>query len=438
MKQTIIAALTVSFGILSLVAFAQLTGADAFVNWSQKNIARINTVDPGAGASDLRGLKPVIGQARIVALGETHGTHELLRLRNRLFQYLVEELDFTAIAVETGVTESMLAEDFVMGSAIDSKSAARSVFSNNRTIAYVENFELIDWMRRHNSSLTPARKIHFYGLDMSGQINGDFVQSRMTLDAALSYLRRVDSDLAAQFQKRLDPFLPKFFETFGEPRVPDYRTLNQEERDTLTSTIADLIGLFERHRIEFSAASTEHEYLAGYRNAVAARQLDNHFRVRPEAKGSNPLDFREAASARDSAMSENALWALAQGGWRGRLFVYAAMGHVHRGPQKADVRFFPQKPPLWMGQYLDSRLGNDLFVFGTAYRQADEALKLGAIDPGSFVATLARIGTPLFALNLRSVPKVGAAADWLNKTQSVAGYDGFIMVDRISPAQLMP
>jgi Erythromycin esterase len=153
----------------------------------------------------------------IVALGETHGTHELLRLRNRLFQYLVEELDFTAIAVETGVTESMLAEDFVMGSAVDKKSAARSVFSNNRTISYVENFELIDWMRRHNASVTNARKIHFFGLDMSGQINGDFVQSRIALDAALSYLRRVDSDLAAQFQKRLEPFLPKFFETFGEP-----------------------------------------------------------------------------------------------------------------------------------------------------------------------------------------------------------------------------
>jgi hypothetical protein len=67
----------------------------------------------------------------------------------------------------------------------------------------------------------------------------------------------------------------------------------------------------------------------------------------------------------------------------------------------------------------------------------DETLKLGAIDPVSFIATLARIGTPSFALNLRSVPKVGAVADWLGKTQGAAGYDGFIMVDRISPAQLM-
>ena len=65
----------------------------------------------------------------------------------------------------------------------------------------------------------------------------------MTLDAALSYLRGVDSDLASQFQRRLDPFLPKFFETFGTPRTPDYRTLREDERDTLMSTIADLISV---------------------------------------------------------------------------------------------------------------------------------------------------------------------------------------------------
>src|SRR5207249_61588 len=60
--------------------------------------------------------------------------------------------------------------------------------------------------------------------------------------------------------------------------------------------------------------------------------------------------------------------------------------------------------------------------------------KLGAIERDSFAATLARIETPSFALNLRGIPKGGPIADWLNKTQTVAGYDAFIMVDRIRPA----
>src|SRR5438067_5540349 len=123
-------AITVGLAILSLVAFAQPnSGVSAFIDWAQKNVKRLNTVDTGGDSSDLRAMKTVLAQARVVALGETHGTHELLRLRNRLFQYLVEELDFTAIAVESGVTESMLAEDFVMGVDVDVKSAARSVFS---------------------------------------------------------------------------------------------------------------------------------------------------------------------------------------------------------------------------------------------------------------------------------------------------------------------
>jgi hypothetical protein len=84
------------------------------------------------------------------------------------------------------------------------------------------------------------------------------------------------------------------------------------------------------------------------------------------------------------------------GAARSRVFVYAAMGHVHRGFQKPDPRFFPSKPPLWMGQYLYAQLGNSLYVFGIAFRQADERLNVGTIDPRSVEwHTGARLSGPI-------------------------------------------
>ena len=42
-----------------------------------------------------------------------HDTHEHLAFRNRLFEFLVEQMGFTAIAVETGYSESVAADDYV-------------------------------------------------------------------------------------------------------------------------------------------------------------------------------------------------------------------------------------------------------------------------------------------------------------------------------------
>jgi erythromycin esterase len=411
------------------------SGPDGFIDWLKKNATVLKQSE--AGYADLRALKPMIGQARVVALGETHGTHELLALRNRLFQFLAQDMAFTGIAVESGVSETMEAEAFITGGAADPKRAARAMFSNNRR-AYAENLDLIEWIRRYNTRIEPARRIHVYGIDMSGQLNGDFIESRMALDAALTYLTQVDSTVAGEFQARFDPFLMRFQETFGPPRMPDYRSLTSTERDTLTAAISDLVSVFERRRVEFIELTSVPAFAAGYRNAVAARQLDNHFRVRPEGRGAAPLDFREASTARDVAMAENVLWALEQGGPHSRLFVFAAMGHVRKSaPEQNDRQFFPGKAPVWMGEFLQSVLGRDLYVFGTAFRTADPRLNVTPPTPGSLEWALTKAGLPSFAVNLRAAPKANPVADWLSRNNTATAYDGFIVVDKIVPAVIV-
>src|SRR5437773_298949 len=106
---------------LSTFSLLQSPPPASFITWANRHAIVLKSVEATADTSDLKAIRSMIGNARVVALGETHGTHEFLQLRNRLFRYLVEEMGFHAIAVESGVTEAMKAEAYVLGDSVDKK-----------------------------------------------------------------------------------------------------------------------------------------------------------------------------------------------------------------------------------------------------------------------------------------------------------------------------
>ena len=59
--------------------------ADAARSWLKANAIRLNTVEAGHGFADMQPLKKIVGDARIVALGEaTHGSREFFQLKHRM------------------------------------------------------------------------------------------------------------------------------------------------------------------------------------------------------------------------------------------------------------------------------------------------------------------------------------------------------------------
>ena len=114
----------------------------------------------------------IIGTARVVALGGLmHGAHEPVAFRpvafrNWLFRFLVERMGFTAIAFGSGFTESIGARSFIEGGEGDAETAARTGLSS-RFSRYLENRELIQWMRDYNAAASSAgrRRIRLYGID---------------------------------------------------------------------------------------------------------------------------------------------------------------------------------------------------------------------------------------------------------------------------------
>jgi erythromycin esterase len=72
------------------------------------------TLQPGSGTADLAPLKAMIGDARVVAIGEaTHGSAEFFLLRHRLLELLAGELGFTVVAIEAGWADAFAADEYV-------------------------------------------------------------------------------------------------------------------------------------------------------------------------------------------------------------------------------------------------------------------------------------------------------------------------------------
>ena len=102
----------------------------AFTSWAAANLHEVSLTSRTNWA-DLEPLRRMIGDARVVSLGEgLHGSAEPLEFRNRLFQFLVERMDFTAIALESGLTESYALDAYVLGGPGDPRQlAARYITS---------------------------------------------------------------------------------------------------------------------------------------------------------------------------------------------------------------------------------------------------------------------------------------------------------------------
>src|ERR671910_49820 len=105
-------------------------------------------------ADDYDGLLQLIGDARVVLLGEaSHGTHEFYRERARITQRLIEEHGFTVVAVEADWPDAYRVNRWVRGTGSDTVAAEalgdflrfpRWMWRNRDVFAFVS------WLRDHN------------------------------------------------------------------------------------------------------------------------------------------------------------------------------------------------------------------------------------------------------------------------------------------------
>ncbi|MFJ1830542.1 erythromycin esterase family protein, partial [Streptomyces sp. NPDC088178] len=74
-----------------------------FADWLRTHAVPLTHLDREAPLDDLEPLRAVIGNARVVAIGEnSHFIDEFALMRERILRFLVERCGFTVLAFEYG------------------------------------------------------------------------------------------------------------------------------------------------------------------------------------------------------------------------------------------------------------------------------------------------------------------------------------------------
>ena len=197
-----------------------------------------------------------MGDARAVGLGEaTHGTREIFQLKHRMLEYLVSEMGFNVLAIETGLPESFAIDDYVLGGPGD---AAQLLAAESAVWKTEELRDVVRWMREWNR--THTRKVHFQGLDM----RRGGVAARDTL----AYLERTDRAMLSA------PFVRAFAPVADPAAYAEITRRPKPELAALAAQARELVAWLESQRAQLVAKSGEESW---WRAAMQARVLAQLF-----------------------------------------------------------------------------------------------------------------------------------------------------------------
>ena len=165
--------------------------------WQQANVVPFDTAVPSDSYEDLLPLKEMIGDARIVSLGEaTHGTKEFFQMKHRLAQFLVEEMDFNVFAIEASWVNSQAVNQYIQtGGGTAEEAVGNMGFWTWNTQEVVE---MVSWMRQYNEEAERDELLQFAGVDP--QLHESAV------DQVIAYLDEVDPEARAEVIPNLQCF----------------------------------------------------------------------------------------------------------------------------------------------------------------------------------------------------------------------------------------
>ncbi|TWG12733.1 erythromycin esterase family protein [Actinoplanes teichomyceticus] len=194
----------------------------------------ISTLDPTAGLDDLEPLRDLVGDARVVGIGESaHDVREYQQLRFRLTRFLVERMGFTTLALESGFAEGLLVDRWVR----DAPGAAGTVDEiAGRGLTYgfgrsPETRRLLSWLRRQHRE---GRRVRFAGLDLPADLGSllpalEIVAGHLEVDPAA---REIIDQIRTYAEAWARPHTLAAARAYAETPAAD--------RDALTVLLAEL------------------------------------------------------------------------------------------------------------------------------------------------------------------------------------------------------
>jgi erythromycin esterase len=367
---------------------------------SDAAVLPLRTVDPAAPLGDLEWLDEAIGDARVVAIGETaHGIREFYQLRHRLLRYLVERHGFDAYAMESGFVEGWAVNDCVHGGDDElSQVLATGITFLMGLVSPMRSH--LEWMRDHNRGA--AGPVSFYGVDLPGSC----LSLLPGIDAVIAYLGQADPAFD------VDPSIRETAAAWAgnSARVPTtfaaYKDLIPAARNALTAGLAELAARMTARRLGYCEQTGIAAYERALQSLKVTINLDAAIRERTRDPQSDTV-------ISDATMAQTVEWISDR---HDRIVVAAHNGHIQRCP--VSVAGVPAFTP--MGMHLADRLGDDYRVIGTTCGTgrivtADLDIDAGKLytefeDPqaGSLDAVMAASYHGPFAVDLRRLSPADA------------------------------
>jgi erythromycin esterase-like protein len=350
-------------------------------------------------AQDYDQLMNLIGDARFVLIGEaSHGTHEFYEQRAEITKRLIQEKDFTAVAVEADWPDAYRVNRYVQGFSDDQTPEAALAGFRQFPAWMWRNIDVLNfvyWLRQYNDKLPSHRmKVGFYGLDLYSMYS--------SIDAVIEYLDRIDPEAANRARQRYS-----CLEHFGEDTQNyGYATglgLAQPCEEEVINQLRELQNRTNEYFHKDGCLAAD-EYFYAEQNARLVKNAEMYYRTMfHERESSWNIRDLHMAETLDQLVSH-----FDQQGQQTKIVVWEHNSHL------GDARATDMKRmgELNVGQLVRERYGNNAVLIGFStytgtviaashWGGSAELKQVRSALPESYEAVFHQTGIPQFLLILR-------------------------------------
>jgi erythromycin esterase len=327
----------------------------------------------------------------LLGFGEAlHGGEDILILRNRLFQRLVERHGYSAIAIESSFPRARVVNEYIAGRGPESYETVQEAGFSHGFGRLDANRELVEWMRRYNADPAHAIKLQFFGFDSPTEMYGSD-SPRQVLQFVLDYLASIENSGGQERRQRIEELLGRDADWENPAAIMDpAKSVGcSPAAIALRIETEDLISELRLRRPELVAKSNERRYLEAEQYATVARQLLNYHATLARSSSKRIV---EGLGIRDLMMADNLAYMVSHERGRGKVLAFAHKSHLQRG--KAQWQLGTDLLIWWpAGSHLDQMLGQRYAVIGTGLGISD-ANGIGQPEAGTLEARLTAVPGP--------------------------------------------
>lgn len=314
-----------------------------------KNVWTLETVDPEASLDDLRPLRDVFGDTRIIGLGEaTHGSREFFQLKHRLLRYLITELDIRLLGLEAHFSAVLDLNEYVVYGTGNPRELINDLYFWTWNVHSV--LELIEWLRSFNTDRPVQDRVRLYGID--AQLN------QGTVDRLADYLATVDPEFLGTVREEL--------ETLGDERLPaKYDEHCGNRIGAADEVLGEIRDGLQRNKDAYITASSRRSWeLACQYVAVIEHSIDQkRATCNPEESRDLSNSTEASLDVRDRTMADIVDWIL-EFESSNRIAIWGHDAHINRvGQPGCEGENLPDS----LGSYLDDRHGDDYLALGFSF-----------------------------------------------------------------------